>query len=113
MKTLIHLLTSAIILLNCTQIQASHMAPTPKNTQANDKIKPENHKHGQPPQQAIDICLNQAVNSQCQVRGPSGPAQGFCEFTPDNKYFACNPQRSGQRPESATATATTNKRINE
>ena len=47
-----------------------------------------------PPQEAIQSCVNQEENSACQTKGPRGEAvQGQCKTTPDQKYFACMPER--------------------
>jgi len=53
---------------------------------------------GPPPQEAIQSCVNQEENSACQTKGPRGEAvQGQCKTTPDNKYFACMPERPPRR----------------
>lgn len=49
-----------------------------------------------PPELAISICLGKAQASTCTFNGPQGVESGFCEYTPDNVYFACNPNRAGK-----------------
>lgn len=53
---------------------------------------------GPPPEEAIQSCVNQEENTSCQTKGPRGEAvQGQCKTTPDNKYFACIPERPPRR----------------
>ena len=55
----------------------------------------ENQKDGcKPPKEAIEICLGQATDTVCQMTTPHGDTlNGTCKYTPDEKYFACAPQR--------------------
>ena len=50
-------------------------------------------KTGQPPESAILICEGKADGSQCSFSGQRGTESGTCMYTPDKKYFACNPGR--------------------
>ncbi len=52
---------------------------------------------GKPPQEAINICLSKSENSSCSFQGPKTAENGFCEFTPDKQYFACNPTRNQRK----------------
>ncbi len=62
--------------------------------QANELSRPNNQvQGGKPPQMAISICTGQSEKAQCQFQGPRGLESGFCENTPDQQYFACNPSR--------------------
>ncbi len=54
------------------------------------------HPTGKPPQSAIDACTNKPVKTQCEFIGPRETKTGFCEMTPDEQYFACNPTRKKQ-----------------
>ena len=50
--------------------------------------------HCKPPKEAIEICLGQATDTVCQMTTPHGHIlKGTCKYTPDEKYFACAPQR--------------------
>ncbi|KGJ93977.1 hypothetical protein [Colwellia psychrerythraea] len=60
------------------------------------------HQHGKPPQPAIDICLSKEENSACEFQGPQETEKGICEFTPDQRYFACKPSRQGRQPRPST-----------
>lgn len=47
-----------------------------------------------PPQEAISICEGKAADSTCQVTSPHGDlVNGTCQNTPDEKYFACKPEK--------------------
>ncbi|MBF0594770.1 MAG: hypothetical protein HQL22_07365 [Candidatus Omnitrophica bacterium] len=46
-----------------------------------------------PPQSAIDACAGKAEGISCEVSNPEGSKTGDCAYTPDNKYFACRPDR--------------------
>ena len=46
-----------------------------------------------PPQSAIDACAGQSEGTACEVTTPEGTKSGDCAYTPDNKYFACRPER--------------------
>lgn len=51
-----------------------------------------------PPKEAIEICEGQATDAQCQVTSPHGDLiDGTCQYTPDEKYFACKPERGPKR----------------
>ncbi|WDE05657.1 YHYH protein [Thalassomonas viridans] len=60
---------------------------------------------GQPPQQAIAICQDQAEFSQCQMSRGDRTETGYCEYTPDRKYFACNPNSRGPGTETGGSEA--------
>lgn len=60
------------------------------------------HHSGKPPQQAIESCFSKEENSSCSFQGPNFTVhaileKGFCEFTPDKQYFACNPTRKAKQ----------------
>lgn len=46
---------------------------------------------GTPPQFALDACTNKTVSSRCSMQTPEGTLTGACNYTPDQKYFACIP----------------------
>jgi len=49
-------------------------------------------QRGEPPKEAIEICLNQDEGSVCKITTPRGDELlGKCINTPDKKYFACAP----------------------
>ena len=80
MKTALILLLTAISTFSFANEEMNHQ-------------KPE-HRMGSPPHEAIQICVNQAEESACQITGPRGDTmQGKCKTTPDDKYFACMPER--------------------
>lgn len=60
---------------------------------------------GKPPEAAITLCLNKANKSQCSFQGPRGLETGNCEYTPDQQYFACNPNRSNRPANKAANTS--------
>lgn len=47
-----------------------------------------------PPQPALQACTGKADNSSCTVNTPNGTLTGTCHNTPDNKYFACVPNKN-------------------
>ena len=47
---------------------------------------------GEPPKEAIAICVGQEVNSSCTMDTPRGTSVGECKNTPDKKYFVCMPE---------------------
>ncbi len=47
---------------------------------------------GVPPQEAQTICAGKNEKELCEVPRPDGMESGWCEWTPDKKYFACNPK---------------------
>jgi len=53
-------------------------------------------KTGKPPQMAISVCTGKVAKSPCVFQGTRGSESGFCEDTPDKKFFACNPNRAVQ-----------------
>lgn len=55
--------------------------------------RPQGKMGGKPPVDAIKMCLGKAEKTACSMNGPQGEEKGFCEHTPDQLYFACNPQR--------------------
>ena len=46
-----------------------------------------------PPQSAIDACAGKSEGTVCEVSSPAGNKSGDCAYTPDQKYFACRPER--------------------
>ncbi|MBF0504162.1 MAG: hypothetical protein HQL14_03570 [Candidatus Omnitrophica bacterium] len=46
-----------------------------------------------PPQFAIDACTDKAQGDACEMTTPRGTRSGICHSTPDQKYFACMPNR--------------------
>jgi hypothetical protein len=46
-----------------------------------------------PPQHAIDVCAGKSVGIVCEVSTPEGIKSGNCAYTPDQRYFACRPER--------------------
>jgi hypothetical protein len=81
-------------LLGSAITQADNQQPIPA-----EKGPAEKGPGAKPPAEAISLCLNKANKSQCSFQGPQGLETGYCEYTPDQKYFACNPNRNGQPPE--------------
>ncbi len=52
----------------------------------------------EPPKEAIEICEGQDAGSSCEITTPRGDtAKGTCENTPDDKYFACKPEKMSRR----------------
>jgi len=45
----------------------------------------------QPPQAAIDACLNLAINSTCTVNTPNGTLSGICGTPPNSSLLVCMP----------------------
>jgi hypothetical protein len=46
-----------------------------------------------PPQDAINACSGKTENAPCSMTTPDGTMSGNCHTTPDQKYFACVPNR--------------------
>ena len=58
-----------------------------------DKKEGPNHDR-KPPKEAIEVCLDKVKDSTCKVTGRHGDIlNGTCKYTPDEKYFACKPER--------------------
>lgn len=57
----------------------------------NESSTEKKHKTGQPPESAVSICEGKTDGSQCSFSGHRGTESGTCMYTPDKKYFACNP----------------------
>jgi len=87
-----HLITKITILLLCSFLGIANLAAAIPDMQ-NGQNKP---KTGQPPEKAISVCSGKIAKSTCNFQGPRGAESGFCEYTPDKKYFACNPNRAAQ-----------------
>lgn len=51
---------------------------------------------GKPPQEAISSCADKEPNSQCVFQGPRTQENGYCEYTPDEQYFACKPSKRNE-----------------
>ena len=47
---------------------------------------------GEPPKEAIEICVDQESGSECTMSTPRGDLTGTCQNTPDKKYFVCMPE---------------------
>ncbi|MEH6345706.1 MAG: hypothetical protein V7785_11515 [Bermanella sp.] len=58
---------------------------------------PKGKMGGKPPNDAIEMCIGKDDKSACTMNGPQDEEKGFCEYTPDQLYFACNPQRGPQQ----------------
>lgn len=46
---------------------------------------------GVPPKPALDACSGKTSGNSCSVQTPKGTLTGNCNYTPDQKYFACIP----------------------
>lgn len=46
-----------------------------------------------PPKAAQDACISKQTGNSCEVSTSNGKLSGECRTTPDNKYFACIPNR--------------------
>ena len=53
--------------------------------------------NGQPPKEAIEICVGQDEGSECTMNTPKGSLSGTCMNTPDKKYFVCMPEGGPKR----------------
>ena len=80
-----HLFTASYLLAFAPLTQAFMPEPPPR---------PQG-PGGQPPQQAITACQDQAEFSQCRINQGNRFKTGYCEYTPDGAYFACNPNSRG------------------
>lgn len=49
-------------------------------------------EQGEPPKEAIEICVGQDTGSECTMSTPRGNLTGKCMNTPDKKYFVCMPE---------------------
>lgn len=59
--------------------------------------KDEKQKECKPPKEAIEVCVSQELDSICQVSGRHGDIlEGRCKNTPDEKYFACIPNKAAK-----------------
>lgn len=48
-----------------------------------------------PPREAIEVCVGQIKDATCQVTSRHGDIlNGTCRYTPDEKYFACVPNKA-------------------
>ena len=51
-----------------------------------------------PPEESRNACINKSKGDICSFIGPRDETEtGVCEYTPDNKYFACKPNRGNQQ----------------
>jgi len=65
---------------------------------ANESCKGERGGDRQPPQDAIDICEGKATDTACKMKSPFGDIiDGTCQYTPDEKYFACKPEQGPRK----------------
>lgn len=57
--------------------------------------KKEDHRNGcKPPKEAIEVCVGKTTDTACQVTSRHGDLlNGTCKNTPDEKYFACVPEK--------------------
>ena len=56
--------------------------------------KEHQKKDRKPPKEAIEVCVDQAKDSTCQVTTRRGDIlKGQCKYTPDDKYFVCMPEK--------------------
>ena len=100
-NTFIPTLLLSCFLLTGT-LQAATSTPSMNDMQSTTPPPPRNENTdqraaGKPPADAIAMCLGKDERTACTMNGPQGEVQGFCEYTPDKLYFACNPQRGPQR----------------
>lgn len=52
----------------------------------------QNMHERKPPEEAITTCEGKSNGESCSMTTPRGDTvEGICSNTPDNKYFACNP----------------------
>ncbi len=109
------------LLFSCFLLSTTLHANTPSSSM-NDRQQttpppqrsagPEERMGGKPPADAIEMCLGKSEKSSCTMNGPQGEEKGFCEHTPDQLYFACNPQRGPkQGPQSRIEPTTHNDQI--
>ncbi len=61
-----------------------------------------------PPQESLDACKSKNKGTSCSFVSPRGDESGTCVSTPDNRYFACRPDKgkaqgtnSGSGPQSS------------
>ena len=55
-------------------------------------------QNGEPPKEAIEICVGQEVGFECTMNTPRGSLTGTCMNTPDEKYFVCMPEDGPNKP---------------
>jgi hypothetical protein len=47
-----------------------------------------------PPKESLEACISKQEGTICSFIGPRDEKEsGVCEYTPDNQYFACKPER--------------------
>ena len=49
-------------------------------------------QNGEPPKEAIEVCVGQESGFECTINTPRGSLTGTCMNTPDKKYFVCMPE---------------------
>jgi hypothetical protein len=54
--------------------------------------QPGGGQNGEPPKEAIEVCVGQEVGFECTMNTPRGRLTGTCMNTPDEKYFVCMPE---------------------
>ena len=52
----------------------------------------EGGEKGEPPKEAIEVCVGQEAGTSCTMNTPRGSLIGECKNTPDKKYFVCMPE---------------------
>lgn len=51
-----------------------------------------------PPKEAIEVCVDKAIDSKCQVTTRHGDIlDGTCRYTPNEEYFVCEQQNPPKR----------------
>ncbi|MDD2791245.1 MAG: hypothetical protein PHU40_11380 [Sulfurimonas sp.] len=65
---------------------------------ASEKERGDQREIREPPKEAIAVCKDQAEDSKCSITTPRGDTmEGTCKSTPDEKYFACMPDKRAPR----------------
>jgi hypothetical protein len=60
--------------------------------------KRNDRSDSKPPKEAIEVCVDKAIDSKCQVTTRHGDTlNGTCKYTPDEKYFVCEPENPPKR----------------
>jgi len=52
---------------------------------------PQGGNGGQPPQEAINACVNLSQNAACTINMPNGQVNGTCNLPPNSSQLACMP----------------------
>jgi YHYH protein len=51
----------------------------------------QNGNGGQPPQEALNACINLPQGAACTINTPNGQVNGTCNFPPNSSQLACTP----------------------